>query len=493
MRYDVIVIGAGMGGLTAAASLAQQGKRVLLLEKNPHIGGTSYIFKRGAFAFPMGALGFGFPNKVAEFLEHMGISQKISFERNHFQLISPSLNIVYSASFKDLKEELKSEFPQEKKIELFFSQFEELIHFVKDAYPGSQHPQELERIQEYSRMSSGTFLRQYFKNDRLINLLGSMGTHPPKMSVLNLALMWDIMCFEGIWSPTCGIHGIADMIKEAFLEYGGILRTGKPVSRILTKNGAAWGVKCEDGEIHTAPWVVSNADYKKTFFGLVDRGDIPSAFLKDLEKAPYSQSELCVYLGIDPRGVDFSAMRASHLFYRHVYDPRRKQDLQDFTNREMEICRWSEKIPDQTPAGKASLVLRIGFPYDHFASYRSGEKQRQEGYRSYKDKLAWSLVRTVENILPGLSSSVEMMEAATPLTYRDWGQRHQGSITGWAWGARNEWTHGGQMLLASPISNLLLAGMYASPVLFLGGIGTAMYTGRRAADIILGKGTDLPD
>ncbi len=64
MKYDVIVIGAGIGGLSCAAFLVNGGRRVLVLEKGPHIGGTSHIFRRGGFGFPMGPLSFSFPGRV---------------------------------------------------------------------------------------------------------------------------------------------------------------------------------------------------------------------------------------------------------------------------------------------------------------------------------------------------------------------------------------------------------------------------------------------
>jgi phytoene dehydrogenase-like protein len=61
--WDTIVVGAGMGGLTAAAHLVKAGLRVLVLERNPHIGGTAYIYHRNGFPFPMGPLGFSHVGK----------------------------------------------------------------------------------------------------------------------------------------------------------------------------------------------------------------------------------------------------------------------------------------------------------------------------------------------------------------------------------------------------------------------------------------------
>ncbi len=487
MKYDVIVIGAGMGGLTSAAKLAQRGKKVLLLEKNPHIGGTSHVFKRRGYTFPMGPMSFGYPNKVKQFLNEMGIVKKIDFYHSHFQLISPLLDILYSAPFPELKKQLKKAFPQEDKIDPFFTRFEEIISFVKDVPSRHQDYLKSDRIQAFSAMSSGAFLKKYFSHEHLINFLGSMGTHPPRMSLLNLALMWNVMSIEGIWFPSCGIHGMTELIKQAFLDYGGVLRTGSPARKILLKNGSAEGIECEDGQVFKASWIVSNADYKSTFFELLDREEVPERFLGYLEKTPYTQSELCVYLGIDPQKVNFSAMRASHLFYRDTYDPQRTPDLEDFSHREMEICRWSDKMPEFAPADKAALVLRIGFPYAHFARFRTGEKRRPGSYKPYKEKLAWALVRTAENILPGLSSAVEVLEAATPISYRDWGQRYQGSIAGWTWDVKNEPALGGKILVVTQVPRLLMTGIYAASELFMGGVPTAMYTGLLAADFILKK------
>lgn len=105
MSYDVIVIGAGIGGLGCAARLASHGLRVLVLEKNNHIGGTSYIFRRNGFTFPMGPLSFSFPGRIKSFLSPAGVESEVTFRRNHFQLISPGLDIIYSARLDSVRRE----------------------------------------------------------------------------------------------------------------------------------------------------------------------------------------------------------------------------------------------------------------------------------------------------------------------------------------------------------------------------------------------------
>ena len=503
MIYDAIIIGAGIGGLSCAAKLAKNGKRVLVLEKDHHIGGTSYIFHRGGYSFPMGPLSFSFPHLVKDFLKGLDIETKIEFRRNHFQLITPSLDIIYSQAFETFKEELRGHFKREKGIDGFFEELEKMIYLTSDLY--LWHPEylvgeeklrtlqrrddaylkRLELIREYSETPCQAMLERFFSDPVIKNLLGSQGSNPPSMSLLNLAFMWHLMSCEGIWFPSCGIHGLNDLLRDAILKYGGSIRLKAPVREICIKNGRTSGVRTADGAIFQSHWVVSNADYKRTFLELIDQRHVPKAFLSAIKEIPYTSSELCVYLGINPRKVDLSRMRATHLYYRHNVEAERQIDPEDMDGREIEICLWSDNAPFLVPNGKAALVLRVSFPYRYFIGFRTGEKTRKEGYQEYKQRLAKSLIRTAEKILPGLSSGVETMDAATPLTYQDWGQRYEGSIAGWTWGAKHKGMFDGRLLLETPIRNLMMVGIYAASELFLGGVATAMHTGSLVSDQVL--------
>jgi phytoene dehydrogenase-like protein len=479
--FDAIVIGSGFGGLHCAALLAGAGRKVLVVEKMSHPGGTGYVFFREGYGFPMGPLSYSSPQWVQDRLDDLGVGAGITYRRNHFQLRSPSLDIVYSVPLVELRQKLKERFPAEKGIDSFFEELGRAVRMVRkrDFLAGTE-------AARLARISAADVICSAISDRRLRNLLGTMGTTPPTMSMLNLAVMWNAMSVEGIWFPSCGIHGILERLAGAFTAAGGELRLGAGAEEILVQSGRARGVRLTSGEEIRARWVVSNADYKKTFHELVGERKIPAPFRASLEQAACTTSEVCVYLGVDPLRVDTGALRATHLFFQERENGPEEEGDENFGGREIEVCRWSDNAPDLTPPGRASFVLRVGFPYERVAPFRTGEKKRGAGYEEYKKGLTRRLVATAAAALPGLEESVEVMESATPLTYADWGCRYRGSIAGWSWRADDIGGLGEGFLVRTPVEGLLMTGIYAASGLFLGGVPTAMQTGAAAADIVLG-------
>jgi phytoene dehydrogenase-like protein len=475
---DVVILGAGLSGLYAAAALARSGRKVLVLEKSPHIGGTSFVFRRGPFTFPMGPLSFGWPDLVRGLFERIGIPFDWTWRRNHFQLLSPEWDIVYSRPLRELFKELEALFPKEAPgLKGFLAE----LSAVPDRIPGPGGEEASAALQPAAER-----LAVHISSARLRNFLGSQGTGPAEMSMGNLAAMWRVMSETGIHFPSCGIDGLALRLDRAIRASGGTVRTGAGAAEILVRRGRAAGIRTEAGEAVEAGWIISTADYKKTILEMLPESAVSAEHRKAVADVPYTGSELCVYLGVEAARVDFSRMRASHLFFRRIEKTGGSAGPDEFDDAEIEVCRWSDNRPDAAPPGKAVLVIRVPYPYAEASGWGTGFKSRRDGYGAWKAGLAASLVRTAEAALPGLSSAVEIMDAATPLTYRDWGGRSLGSIAGWTWGPDAAERLPGPLLVETPVPGLLAAGIYASTGLFWGGVPTALHTAAAAVERILG-------
>ena len=131
-NWDAIVIGAGMGGLTAAAHLVKAGLRVLVLDRNPHIGGTAYVYHRKGFTFPMGPLGFSHPALVEDILRDFGVGEDLKFSRVHYRMRAFGLDLPLSLHFSEVARELGKSFPSDSQtVKTFFKDMAELISIQK--------------------------------------------------------------------------------------------------------------------------------------------------------------------------------------------------------------------------------------------------------------------------------------------------------------------------------------------------------------------------
>jgi phytoene dehydrogenase-like protein len=168
-QCDVIIVGAGIGGLTAGAMLVQAGLRILILEKNPHPGGTAYVYQRKGFTFPMGPLGFTTPSIVRDTLCALD-GDDLKLSQMQYRIKAFDLEIPLSLTFSEMIEGLTKLFPRERKsVKHFFKDMEEILSAMK--FPDADLNRSiLERASEKSALE---YLSSLVKDWRLRRILGS--------------------------------------------------------------------------------------------------------------------------------------------------------------------------------------------------------------------------------------------------------------------------------------------------------------------------------
>jgi phytoene dehydrogenase-like protein len=495
-NWDAIVIGAGLGGLTAAAHLVKAGLRVLVLERNPHIGGTAYVYHRKGFTFPMGPLGFSHPSLVQKTLTDLGVGDNLKFSRVHYRIRAFGLNLPLSLNFSELVKKLAISFPADAQgVKQFFKDMDALMT-IRKADPNSSglDPRQDRPASEY--------LRPVIKDWRLRRLLGSIGTREPYSGLPLLAAMWNLMSHEGIWYPEEGMQPFCERLGKAVAGpkiRSSEIRLGQEVTRIRADQGGALGVTLRDGTEIDASSIISNADYKTAFLKLIDRKRIPPEWYDAVSRARQTASVFQVCLGVDPGKADLSTFKdAPRLIYRRSGTNTQEKEHLDWNaheidpnllaGQELEISLWGKDWETVFSEGRASLVIRAEAEYNHFAKYRLGWRQGMPDYPAYKTRLAQALIREIHPFLPGLEKAIIVTDVATPLTFEDQGGRSGGAVAGWSWDYEDFRDDQPKELILTPIKGLYMAGYQAFSALFMGGIPTAMESGKRAAEAVL-KGT----
>lgn len=510
--WDVIVVGAGIGGLTAAARLRREGARVLVLDRNRHVGGTAFTYRRRGYTFPMGPLGFSSPKKIRDILKALGLTGPTALKRVHYRLRAFGLDVPLSRGFSGLTENLGAGDRDLKAgIRAFFSDMEQISTRLKSGKSPDQGDGS-GLLKRAARTPADGYVETVIRDPRWQRILGSIGTERPYSSQLLLAAMWDLMAREGIHYPSGGMAAFCENLAEAVTgprstaSGRGEIRLGTGVRRISTGRGQVLGVVLENGERESAPAVISNADYKQTFLSLVSPDGLPANWLDQVRSARQTASNLQVSLGLKPDAVELDLFRGTGRVITRFWDGSPALDpppvdwnrseiaVDRLLGQEMELCLWSRDDPELAPPGGQVLVIRTPADYDHFARFGPSAGKRIPSYGPYKMRLARGLIDHLEPMIPGITTGVAVLDVATPLTFRDMGGRSRGAVAGWSWDFSDSREQEARELVRSPIRGLYLAGYQALSSLYTGGVPTAMESGLRAAEAVLNRAPpETPD
>ena len=478
-EHDVIVVGSGIGGLTAGALLAQRGLKVAVFEQHFLAGGYCTSWERGVrqqdgtrwrYVFDAGVhdvSGLGVNGPVRALLQQLDIAHKLDWRRMVHEYHIGDIHLRVPDDADAFASELGELFPVEADaIRAFFT---EMRHIYQELYadmeknggiPGPPttveetlaYPQAHPHYHRWMNRSFQEMLDTYFKSPQLQHLLSSLTSYitddPSQLSVGAMAPIFGYY-FDGGFYPAGGSQKLADALVSVIEERGGKVYLRTPVKRILIEDGRATGVVLQRGEeVHWAKAVLSNADLKRTFLDLVGQEHLPAAFVRQIEAAQPSASAFMVFLGVD-------------------FVP----DTAPLVMTEQVGIMIPSLVDDSlAPAGHSSITLISLMPQEEAASWDRTAKGYAQRKRAYADQL----IAQAEEVIPGLSAHITYRQEASPRTFERYAWTTGGSIYGPSWNSLRP-------PLKSPVPGLYLAGsgVFPGP-----GIEAVVISGVMAADAI---------
>ncbi|MDD5167028.1 MAG: NAD(P)/FAD-dependent oxidoreductase, partial [Candidatus Omnitrophica bacterium] len=289
MEYDVIIIGAGVGGLACGLKLSCQGKKVLLLEKQPLPGGFATTFSRKGFIFESAVHCVDTLTKTEEiraFMDESGITKEITFINldDFARIIYPDYDFVADFKQDNFISVLKSNFPQERKnIDRFFRAFDK-FHRQFERFNHSRLPLGIKllisplaypMIISTSISTAAQFVDKYIKDAKLKAIITDIwrftGLPPSRLSAIYFLLVFECYYYNSTAYVKGGFIKLFQAMVERMKESGSEVRFNTSVVKIITRDGKrVKSVVTDKGEEFSARTIVSNANAIDTLTKMLD-------------------------------------------------------------------------------------------------------------------------------------------------------------------------------------------------------------------------------
>jgi all-trans-retinol 13,14-reductase len=495
-QFDAIVIGSGIGGLSAARMLAEFGSRkVLVLEQHYTLGGMTHEFTRdGRYHFGTGL--HYLTRRPSPALNHL-TDGRVSFKRlpdDYDILHFPGFDFAVPSSAEAFKRGLKLRFAAEAAaVDAFFSAVGKAARGVLARHIVSALPAPVRALgipiiawlHQDTFRTVKTVVARHFEDPALRAIVSARwGLYgpPPAISAFGGHAAVSLEGFiNGASHPVGGPRELSRTIVEGLQRFGVELRPRQRVREVLSDNGSAVGVQVEDQLTGVAyqvstPLVVSAVGARNTAKLL--RGSDAAAWERKLAQLPKEISALLLFVGLRQSPAVLGLNGENHWFMPSLDDDTA------LSHPLGEGVLFVSFASLNNPAATHHTVEVMHFvaPERFSAWFGSEQGARSRAYEELKTAITERLLERLERQWPGFRQLVDIAELATPLSFAT----YQNSVQGAIYGLANSPERLRSPLAGSrtSIKGLYLAGQdAASP-----GVEAALWSGMMVASAVLGVG-----
>lgn len=440
-RYDVVIVGSGLGGLVSAIILAKEGYSVCVLEKNNQFGGNLQTFVRDKTIFDTGIHyigGLSEGQNLYKYFKYLGIMDNLKLKKmdeDGFDIISfedENKEYPHAQGYENFANQLLKHFPEEKEA---IENYCEKVRTTCDSFPLYNLQWEGKYDSDVLTLNAKQTIDSVTDNKQLRAVLagsnflyaGIEDKSPFYVHALSVNSY-----IQSSWRCVNGGSQITKQLIKQLKKYNGEVYKYKEVVRFNTQNNDVTSVTMKDGTEVSGTYFISNIE-PKTTLKMVGEENFRKSFYSRIQSLEGVISAFSLYIVFKPN--TFKYLNHNYYHFKNSNEVWTAHEYDDNTWPKAYMASMNASKKEEEWADGMTFITYMKFedlfPWADTFNTTAEKNDRGESYEEFKTRKATKFLNEIEIKFPGIKDCIQSIHTSTPLSYRDYIGGHNGNMYGY--------------------------------------------------------------